>query len=842
MNRDYSGEKEAFAGNAEKLKSKRMKKKKFFLAVTCLLLLGGGAGAYQERPRQNAEPLPYENLPEVMPGTDPLRPEEDRSIRILEGAHAFIEDKIRTAPMRRPGLWNRDLSTPEAHERSIGPNRRRFMKIIGVEDKSVPLRSFKLALREQHPPVHMEKVAVNADPLVIAESPEYRVYQVRWPVLHGVYGEGLLLEPKKKSAGNVIALPDADHTPEQLAGLAEGIPAESRFGRRLAENGYRVLIPLLISRELLFPGTLNQQTHREWIYRQAFHMGRHLIGYEVQKILSGVDWFKQSYPDERVGIAGYHEGGLLAFYTAAVDSRVDAALVSGYFNSRQDVWDEPIYRNVWNLLSEFGDAEIASMIAPRGLIVEHSAIPEWRDEAIKEGHDPFMVGQWPLTGYKGSVKTPSGESVRAEFERIAVLTRPGYLQGKLISDDDQGPLQFGSAKALAAFSGLMGGKTSLPVTHTLLQDRRASFNPAERQLRQVKEIEAHVQGLLRDSDYERNRFFLYRIMPEFEKRSWSTKPYHPAYAPDRFVTESRAYRKTLHEEILGKFDDPLLPANPHTRKLYDNERWTGYEVQLDVFPRLNAAGVLLIPKDLKKGEKRAVVVCQHGRDGYPQRMIAEDYSAYNKTAAKLADRGFIVYAPYNPYRGEDKYRWLVRKATGVGKSMFSFIIAQHDQTLRWLGSLPFVDAGRIAFYGLSFGGETAMRVPAVLEGYCLSICSGDFGDYSRKVVDTHFNRGFMNSMEWEIPVFNLGSTFSHAEMAYLIFPRPFMVERGHDDLVQQSDWVAYEYGKVKYLYDQFNLGDKTAIEFFNGGHSMRGEGTFEFLHKYLRWPEPGSKP
>lgn len=47
--------------------------------------------------------------------------------------------------------------------------------------------------------------------------------------------------------------------------------------------------------------------------------------------------------------------------------------------------------------------------------------------------------------------------------------------------------------------------------------------------------------------------------------------------------------------------------------------------------------------------------------------------------------------------------------------------------------------------------------------------------------------------------FNLGSTFDYSEMAYLIFPRPFMVERRHHDLVGQDRWVAYEYAKVKWL-------------------------------------------
>ena len=63
-------------------------------------------------------------------------------------------------------------------------------------------------------------------------------------------------------------------------------------------------------------------------------------------------------PSLRIGVAGYAEGGLIAFYSAALDTRIDAALVSGYFDSRQRVWEEPIYRNVFGLLHEFGDAEI----------------------------------------------------------------------------------------------------------------------------------------------------------------------------------------------------------------------------------------------------------------------------------------------------------------------------------------------------------------------------------------------------------------------------------------------------------------------------------------------------
>ena len=148
-----------------------------------------------------------------------------------------------------------------------------------------------------------------------------------------------------------------------------------------------------------------------------------------------------------------------------------------------------------------------------------------------------------------------------------------------------------------------------------------------------------------------------------------------------------------------------------------------------------------------------------------------------------------------------------------------------------------VDRKRIAFYGLSYGGETAVRVPPLLERYCLSICSADFNDWTRKVASTHHACSFMNTIEWEMPYFDMGRTFSYAELVTLLAPRPFMVERGHADGVAPDEWVASEYAKVRRLYDRLGIGDRTAIEFFNGPHTINGQGTFAFLHRQLQWPE-----
>ena len=70
--------------------------------------------------------------------------------------------------------------------------------------------------------------------------------------------------------------------------------------------------------------------------------------------------------------------------------------------------------------------------------------------------------------------------------------------------------------------------------------------------------------------------------------------------------------------------------------------------------------------------------------------------------------------------------------------------------------------------------------------------------------------------------FGLAEKFNYAEMAGLIAPRPFLVERGHDDGVAPDEWVAYEFAKVKRLYDTLGIGDRTGLAVFNGGHQIDG--------------------
>jgi len=312
-------------------------------------------------------------------------------------------------------------------------------------------------------------------------------------------------------------------------------------------------------------------------------------------------------------------------------------------------------------------------------------------------------------------------------------------------------------------------------------------------------------------------------------------------SPVAYAKTVEPYREIFATQVIGRFGLEPLQPNVRSRKVYDEPRYTGYEVVMDVFPDVIASGVLLLPKGINDGEKRPVVVCQHGLEGRPRDVADPNVQnpAYNQFALRLAGRGFITFAPQNLYLFEDRFRTLQRKANPLGKTLFSIIIPQHQQITDWLKTLPQVDPGRIAFYGLSYGGKSAMRIPPLVRNYCLSICSADFNDWVWKNASSRSPYSYLWGNEYEIFEFDLGSTFNYAEMAALIAPRPFMVERGHFDGVAPDETVAYEFAKVYHLYNaRLGLGDRCTIEFFAGPHTIHGQKTFRFLHKHLNWPQP----
>jgi len=753
----------------------------------------------------------------TLPGTAPLTGNEDRSAEMLGGMERSIDGENAALVARRDALWQRDPSSPGAYAASVAPNRERFRKIIGVVETRVA-----------NPEPHY--IGTTSVPAKIAESALFTAYAVRWPVYENVEAEGLLLEPKGEVKARVVALPEADQTPEQISGLAAGLAAPAQFARRLAENGCQVLIPTLVNRGIAYSrsalaGRTTNQSHREWIYRQAYTFGRHIIGYEVHQVQAAVDWFarQNAKRSTRIGVVGWGEGGLLAFYSAAVDPRIDAALVSGYFGPREQLWDEPMYRNCFSLLREFGDAEIASLILPRVLIVEAAGAPD------VPGPRPGAGG----SAAAGRIVTPPFAAVRGEAERARKLG--GLLAGaiRLRPEQPAGAAPISEASLLDFLEVLSPSLKTLMPSAELRTDPAHASVAEERQHRRVAQLEAHTQRLIEQSRGVRDENF-------WKPLTIST--------PEAWDKTMQPLRDSFWTDIMGRLPRGSGPFNARSRLLYDRADSIGYEVIIEVLPDVPLWGYLLLPKNLTPDERRPVVVAQHGRSGVPADLINEDpaaraYTVYKAFALQLVRRGgYVVFVPHFPWRGGEDYNRLQRKANPLGLSVFSFVLAHHQRLLDWLEEQAFVDRKRIGLYGLSWGGKVALRVPALEQRYALSICSGDFNEWIWKNATTAWRNSYMFAPEPDIFDFNLGMTYGHAEMAAMIAPRPFMVERGHDDGVGIDEMVALEYARVRRLYDKLQIGPQTEIEFFNGIHQINAVGTFNFLQRQFHYPPGGPKP
>ncbi len=752
----------------------------------------------------------HASAPRSLPDTAFLTTTGDLAARMVDGIHAYLDRQLAAAPKTRQVMWEAEnLSAAEA-TKFVAARRDDLRQIVGViDDRIEPSLNFEVP----HPQT----------PLEIGRGSSFAIYEVRWTVLDGLDAEGLLLTPDAHPNAHIIAVPDADTSPEQLAGISDGLTPDAQTARRLTESGCQVLVPDLIDRSDRWSQTAGvaetNQPHREFIYRMAYQIGRHIVGYEVQKILAAVDWFARNSGDEvaKIGVAGHGEGGLLALYAAAIDDRIAGALVSGYFESRERIWREPIYRNVWSLLTKFGDAELAAMIAPRSL-------------TVASGDGPEVDGPPPLRDLMrkaapGRLTGEDEEAVNNEAERAANYFRRFEAEGQMqfVPENASGPRRKEALEAFLAGLGVdadFGRELADPMTS------RAFVGRSTRLHRQFQGLVQLVQSQVRAAENNRQAYY------------WASTSHESI---DAWSKSRKVLRDQFWIDVIGKLPKPTIPPNPRTRLAYERDSWNGYELTLDLWPDVFAYGTLLIPKGIHDGERRPVVVCQHGLEGRTQDVVDKSIkSVYHGYGEQLVERGFVVLAPQQPHIFEDHFRTIQRKANPLGLTLFSFIVRQHERFLEWLGTLPYVDPERIGFYGLSYGGFTGMRIPAILDGYCLSICSANFNDWLWKTTSVDSAYSYMFTREFEIPEFDQGNTFGYAEMAGLIAPRPFMVERGHDDGVAPDERVAFEYAKVSRMYAKLGIPERTEIEYFDGGHEVHAQGTFDFLHKHLDWPGPGN--
>jgi len=739
----------------------------------------------------------------LLPGTKVWTMPADPAAEMVEGIHRHFDKMLAESVTTRDKAWQKAQTDPQF----LADRRERLRGSLGFAGGAaiaVPKGRFEIVTPGPGP------IGL---PVPIIGTKKARIEAVRWEVYPDVWMHGHLVRPireeNKGETGVVRFLgivldngTDAKPPDQPLSQAA-----------RMAEAGGLILVPSLLDRKDTWSGDpkvrFTNLSHREWIWRMAWEAGQSPLAYEVSGVISGLFHLRTALATRQFlpsVIYGHGDGGQVALLAANLGAEASIVWISGYFQARDtSQWLEPIDRTIWRQALEFQDAELAAMALENpdmALVIDRTDGPTLAESLPpRNGRDDAA---------DGSLKPAGAEAIDRELARARTLA--GRSSDRLHEATDR-------SAAWTKVVGLLGmaiperaADDPLNVPPTATTDSiRHNFNSWA----------IFTQNLLRTS--ELRRF-------EFWKAADPRKP-------DVFAAERDRLREVFRNDLMGKMPAATEPLAAESKLVYDEPGFRGYAVKIPVYADVYAYGVLLLPKDLKPGEKRPVVVCQHGLEGRPDDIVdPRKKTVYHAYGAALADRGYIVFAPQNAYIGKERFRTIQRKAWPLGQSLFAVIIRQHERILDWLETQANVDKDRIAFYGLSYGGKSAMRIPAALTRYCLSICSADFNEWVVKCTNTNRQYSYMFTIEYDMYEWDLASKFNYAEMASLIAPRPFMVERGHFDGVAPDEWIGYEFAKVKRTYDLLGVGENARIAYFNRGHEIDGTATFEFLAKHLNWP------
>ncbi len=284
----------------------------------------------------------------------------DRAFEQGDQIAAYLKAQRRAKVPGGELLASLDFSSAAAYARSAEPLRARFAESL------------------RFPPPGFDAPVSAAPAETLLGEDEVAVYrELRIPVLPGVESTGLLMRPKKAGATERLPLVIAAAGRGGMPAPTQdgGLPAVTRSSRDMAwdalQHGYAVWMPVFVHYGRDGDGLRDKLTVRAW------EADTSLPAIELAKIVRAIDVLARR-PDidgERIAMVGHSYGGFYTLYAAALDPRIRVAVVSAYFNDREQVLDssEPGGFLDWRYpdsLTLWRDPAVAALVAPRPLLIE----------------------------------------------------------------------------------------------------------------------------------------------------------------------------------------------------------------------------------------------------------------------------------------------------------------------------------------------------------------------------------------------------------------------------------------------------------------------------------------
>jgi hypothetical protein len=260
---------------------------------------------------------------------------------------------------------------------------------------------------------------------------------------------------------------------------------------------------------------------------------------------------------------------------------------------------------------------------------------------------------------------------------------------------------------------------------------------------------------------------------------------------------------------------------------------------------------VLIPIDLKPGERHPSVICPNGHFNRAKESVAavrheegvlEDMeNAHTHHAEDFVKRGYIAFCPDARGFGEraekavqkNGYKCscthLNRMGIPLGRSALGMQVWDLIKLADYIETRPDCDPQRITCAGLSGGGMQTLYFAAVDTRIACACTSGYFFGMleSRLHGNHHCDCNYVPDM-WKY--FDIG------DIAALIAPRPLIIETGiHDDSngISGMENVYAQVRIAQKAYDAAGCGDRLSHSVLDVGHRWVGTDVYPFFDKHV---------
>ncbi|CAI6083105.1 dienelactone hydrolase family protein [Cohnella sp. JJ-181] len=285
-------------------------------------------------------------------------------------------------------MWN-----PDRHLESLyQTNAPRFA--FDASD-AAPLTQWQDALRGKLAELlgGLDEEPAPTDPVVLEETScdGYIRLRIEYTVEEGLRAPAYVLIPEARPAPlpAVVACHGHGYGSREIVGLPpdghpqpDGPGYQKNFAVELARRGFLVIAPEILGfGETRLAEHSDAPPNKDSCHRISTYLmmlGRTTLGMRVKQVMRAIDYL-QSRGDvnmNRVGCMGISGGGTLTVFTAALDPRINAAVVSGYANTFHDsilAMHHCLCNFVPHLLEYAEMPDIIGLLAPRPLLIESGA-------------------------------------------------------------------------------------------------------------------------------------------------------------------------------------------------------------------------------------------------------------------------------------------------------------------------------------------------------------------------------------------------------------------------------------------------------------------------------------